>query len=486
MSIVAEKKTITKDELERSVCRDSFYAFLQRFWDIVVPEDPVWNWHIEFICNEMQKVAERVFQKEDKEYDLLINVPPGSTKSTICSVMFPAWVWTRMETAWCICGSYSYALSMELSRKSRDIIESEKYLRLFGNNVTLRVDQNTKGYFVNEKAGGRYATSTGGSVTGYHAHFLIIDDPLNPQEAVSETELLKANDWIGRTLSTRKKDKGVTATILIMQRLHEDDPAGKMVDQAKTNDVPIRHINLPAEIDETNANTVRPRRLKHRYVDGLMDPVRMSRKILDENRTKLMEYSYAGQFLQNPVPIAGGMFKVGRIHVGTPPYTLRQRIRFWDKAGTEGGGAYTVGLEMAEDMNGEIWILDVIREQLDTFKREDLIKNTATLDGTDVVVGLEQEPASGGKESAQRTVLNLKGHVVEIIKPNKKKEGRALAFSSQVNAGMVHMVKGPWNDAYIHELSLFPKGKYKDQVDASSGGFTVLTFFTSRVEVIRQ
>lgn len=476
---------VSATELERSVCIDSFHCFVQRFWHEIIPEEPVWNWHIEVICQEMQEVAERVFRGEPKEYDLLINVPPGSTKSTICSVMFPAWVWTRMPTAWTICGSYSYTLSMELSRKSRDVIQSDRYARLFGE-VKLRADQNTKGYFVNEDNGGRFSTSIGGTVTGYHGHFLIIDDPLNPTEAVSEVELKRANDWIASTLSTRKKNKTNTPTVLIMQRLHEDDPSGKMLESRNKPGMAIRHICLPAEIDDKNARDVKPRRLRKRYIDGLLDPVRMNREVLAEMLGKLLEYGYAGQFQQNPVPRSGGMFKVMKIIIGgAPPFSWRQKVRFWDKAGTEGGGAYTVGVLMAEDMNGRTWILDVIRVQLDTFEREVEVKRTAILDGHDVVVGVEQEPGSGGKESAQRTVANLKGYVVEVVLPKGDKVIRAMPFSSQVNASMVHMIKAPWNDDFLHELALFPLGKYKDQVDASSGAFTVMSFPGGRIGVIK-
>lgn len=485
MSTVVEQQTISIDELERQTCRDSFYAFVKRFWSTIIPDTPIWNWHVEFLCDEMQKVAELVFAGKPKKYDLLINVPPGSTKSTICSVMFPAWVWTRMPTAWTICGSYSYHLSMDLSRKCRDIVQSDKYIRLFGDELQLRSDQNTKAYFINNSKGGRYSTSTGGTVTGYHGHFLIVDDPLNPTEAVSDVELKKANEWIGRTLSTRKKDKAGTPTILIMQRLHEDDPSGKMIEQSDKPGMSVRHIRLPAAIDKRNEDEVKPRYLRRYYVDGLLDPVRMSKQVLDEFRTKLLEYGFAGQFQQNPVPLSGGMFKTTRIIIDVPGTVWANRVRFWDKAGTEGGGCYTVGVLMGTDELGRTWILDVVRVQFDTFEREVLVKQTAILDGHDIIVGLEQEPSSGGKESAQRTVMNLRGWSVVVENPRGDKVMRASPFSSQVNGGLVHMAKGSWNEEYLHELALFPLGKYKDQVDASSGAFTVLNFPRGTVGVIK-
>lgn len=480
---------ISKDLLRTSILQDSFFDFIQYYWNRIIPEEPVWNWHIEYLCEELQKMAIRVFNNEPKLYDLVINVPPGSTKSTICSIMLPPWLWINMPSARSICGSYSYPLALELSRKSRDIVLDESYYRMFG--IELRYDQHGKGYFVNENGGYRYSTSTGGSVTGFHGHLLIVDDPLNPQEAASETELKSANTWLRETLSTRKVDKKITPTILIMQRLHELDPSAMMLE--KKEGVKVKHINLPAEIDKKNYKTVRPRSLKRRYVKDpdqegsrLLDPKRMDRAVLQESLSKLLEYGYAGQFLQTPVPPEGGLFKVERFHIeNLPPVSvdLIQKVRFWDKAGTEGGGAFTVGVLMAEDKEGRFWVMDVIRKQLDSGEREKLIKMTAQMDGVDTIIGVEQEPGSGGKESAENTVRNLKGYITEVVRPTGSKETRALPFSSQVNVGNVYMVKAEWNQIYLNELILFPKSKFKDQVDASSGAFTALAFSGGRIGV---
>ena len=124
---------IDRDLLEASLCRDSFYDFVRLFWHIIIPEEPIYNWHIEYLCQELQEIAERVFRGETKKHDLVINISPGTTKSTICSVMFPAWVWTRMPSCRSICASYAYSLAMDLSRRSRDLVQSKKWIRLFGN-----------------------------------------------------------------------------------------------------------------------------------------------------------------------------------------------------------------------------------------------------------------------------------------------------------------------------------------------------------------
>lgn len=386
----------------------------------------------------------------------------------------------------CICASYAHDLALDLSRKSRDVIQSDKYQVLFPH-IRLKEDQNAKGYFINEHKGYRFAVGTGGAVTGFHGHFIIIDDPINPKEAASEATLKTANTWMSETISTRKIDKLVSVTILIMQRLHENDPAAAMLSRAAQGKSRVRHINLPAEIEtdlptdpqqleKTLWATVSPRKLVRNYKDGLLDPVRLPKIVLIEMEGELTDYGYAGQMLQRPVPMSGGLFKIDRIRIEEPPSKFKSKVRFWDKAATEGGtGAYTASVLMGIDLYGYFWILDVIRGRWDSGSRERIIKQTAEIDGKKVFIGVEQEGGSGGKESAENTVRMLAGWVASAVKPSGDKVVRALPFSSQVNQGQVKMKPGLWNEDYIHELQFFPLSKHKDQVDASSGAFTLLS-----------
>lgn len=472
-------------KLEASICRDSFKDFVQRFWSVAEPAALIWNWHMDVICDELQTAAERVFKGEDKKHDLIINVPPGTSKSLLASVFFPAWVWTKMPTCKTICSSYTHTLALDLSRKSRDVVLSEKWQTLFGN-VEMREDQNAKGHFMNSLGGYRYAVGTDGTVQGMHGHIIVIDDPLNPEQAVSDAERLSGNRWVSHTLEGRKVNKRVSIIILVMQRLHQGDPTAEMLDKASEDD-PVRHICLPAEIKGNGRKTVRPRILSSRYVDGLLDPIRMPRKVLRRMRKRMSDYAYAGQFLQTPIPPGGAMFKVDRITIETPPNPIDMvRVcRFWDKAGTKGGGAYTAGVLIGVDSKGRFWVLDVVRGQWDSAIRERVIKQTAETDRLTyekrLEIGIEQEPGSGGKESAQSTLRNLAGYRVRIDRPTGDKETRADPFSVQVNGENVYMTRAPWNRDYIEELRFFPNGTYKDQVDASSGAFTIVTRPRNRI-----
>jgi predicted phage terminase large subunit-like protein len=477
---LSQSLSVTEIDAIRAYTKQSFYGFVQEFWDVVIPEDPVWNWHIEYLCNELQFVAERVFDGLPKAYDLIINISPGSTKSTLCSIMFPAWCWTRMPSARLIGASYTHNLAMDLSRKNRDVVLSDKFRQCFPE-IQLRDDQSAKSYFINKQGGSRYSVGVGGSVTGLHGHFLIVDDPLDPNKAISEAELKTANRWMKETLPTRKVDKLITPTILIMQRLHQDDCAQNMIDRAEEGGAKIRHICLPGEITPD----VKPVELRARYIDGLMDVNRLNRAVLKEMFVALGEYGYAGQILQRPVPLGGGMFKTDKIRVvDAPPYDIKRKLRYWDKAASHNKGAYTVGALLCEDVKGGIGILDIQRGQWEMHTREAKILSTAQVDGRKVRIWIEQEPGSGGKDSAEWTVANLRGFRAQPDKVGSSegsKELRAEPFASQVNAGNVWMVRSDWNREYLNELSYFPFSKYKDQTDASSGAFNKLTKKRTRV-----
>jgi len=212
----------------------TLFEFVQCFWNEVSDDELKINWHIPYLCGQLEEIAERVGKKEKKLYDLITNIPPGTTKTIICSVMFPVWCWTKWYWMKFITGSYSSDLSLESAEKSRDIIRSDKFKLLFPD-IIIKEDKDTKSNYriafkirdYKGKAsrtvlgGGRYSTSVGGTIMGFHGHINIWDDPLNPKQAVSEALLKIANDWIDQSASTRKIDKEVSVTILVMQRLHQ-------------------------------------------------------------------------------------------------------------------------------------------------------------------------------------------------------------------------------------------------------------------------
>jgi predicted phage terminase large subunit-like protein len=464
-----------EDALTRQVCRSSYFEFLKEFWDTFVPEPPVWNWHIKVICDELQAVCERVFLNLPKEYDLIINISPGTTKSSAASIGLLPWMWTRMPSCRSINASHTQDLVLELSRKTRDIVYSEKYQRLFP--MKLIDDQNTKGHFVNEFGGSRYSATVGGkNPMGMHAHIHVVDDPINPQEAISDASIDTANAFMTDTLSTRKINKAACPLVLIMQRLAQQDPSGYLIHRALNGGTPIRHVCLPAELTPD----VKPSFLKKHYINDLMDPERLSRQVLDEYKAN-GDYFYSGQFLQNPIPIGGGMFKTEAIQYAyepPDPWMIKKIVRYWDNAGSPGKSAkvdrrraWTVGVKMALHKNGSFWILDVKRGRWPAHEREQIKLDTARKDGKHVMIVQEQEGGSGGQESAEDTVRRLAGYNVKLDRPKGEKELRCDPFASQVNIGNVTLVKAEWNKEFLEEMKHYPFSAYKDQMDATAGAF---------------
>lgn len=476
-------------------CKRSFAFFVQHFWQEIEPEPLIWNWHLQVFCDELEVVYRRVFERKPKLYDLVVNVPPGTSKSRIFTIMAPVWGWINDDTLKFINGSYAIDLSLEHADASRDIIKSRRF-QLYFPLVQIRQDKDVKGNYHTRRRGSRYATSVGGTVTGMHAHIITIDDPLNPKKAASEKELQAANHWMEQTLSTRKINKEVTPTILVMQRLSELDPAGMLLEKAKKEGgvkKAVRHICLPGEIIE-GLGALHPPELAVHYVDGVMDVRRMNRQVLRELEADLGQYGYAGQILQRPAPPGGGMFKVERLRVihGLEDKYIERVIRYWDNAGTSAkdsrSAAFTAGVKMAKlkpnnPYAADYCVMDVVRGQWESEEREQVKLITARQDGVRVHIYQEQEPGSSGKDVARATVKHLAGFVVHPEPASGDKVRRADPFSVQVNWGNVVMLHGDWNTDYTDELKVFPFGRRKDQVDSSSGAFNKLAHMMKRAGV---
>jgi predicted phage terminase large subunit-like protein len=204
-------------------------------------------------------------------------------------------------------------------------------------------------------------------------------------------------------------------------------------------------------------------------------------------QVELGQFGYSGQILQDPIPLGGGMFKSERINiVEYPPGvdSFQKIVRYYDKSATKNGGDYTVGVKMGLHKDGSYWILDIIRGQWASDERERQIVACANRDGKSVRIGIEREPGSSGIDSVRDSVKRLAGFRVYPNLASGKKELRADTFSVQVNAGNVYMVKGAYNTAYTEELAYFPNGKHDDQVDASSGAFSMLDKQRTRLGIL--
>lgn len=467
-------------QLLRSCCRSSFKFFLKEFVRVTIPGVFRWNWHIDILCDVLQEAAERIFLGLPSPYDIAINISPGTTKSTIMSTHFPMWCWTRMPEFRFIGVSYNEKLALDLSRRSRDIALDAKYQACFPE-IKLREDQSTKSYFCNTLGGNRYCAGAGGGVLGHHAHFIAFDDPIDPVMASSDLEVENINYWIKNTVWGRVVDKAVSVRGLVMQRLRQNDPTQLFTG----GDSPTRWIRIPA----TTEFPINPPELSKFYVNGLMDPKAMSWDWINKQRSKIGigNAAFSSQYGQDPVPLGGGMFKTDKLGTGKPPAEWKSVCRGWDKAVTPQkgsllkGAAFTVGVLLGVDLDNNVWILDVIRDRLDSYSRENLIEQTAIRDGKHCFVAIEQEPGSGGKDSALATARRLLGYRVKLLPASGSKEARADAFSHAVNAGIVFIPEKfktgtswiDWAGPFVEEMMHWPQSTFLDQIDAAASAFTV-------------
>jgi len=444
-----------EDQLLREICQEHFFSFLQEFWDVVIPEEPVYNWHIPYLCDQLQAIALRVKNREPKEGDTIINIPPGTSKSTICTVAFPAWCWTIDPTLRIMTASYSDRLATDHAVKSRDIIRSEKYRRLFPE-IEMKSDQDNKTHYKNTSGGERYATSVTGTTTGFHAHIIIVDDPLNPKEAASEADRLTANEFMDKTLSTRKVSKSVTPTILIMQRLHQKDCTGNWLDKP---DKAINHICLPGELSKD----VKPVELRERYIDGLLDPERLTHADLKGLKTDLGSYGYAGQIQQTPSPEDGGIWQRSWI-IPVPdsefPKELTQRGTDWDLAYTEKETNSASAYVTAGKVGKAMYIDDLGFTWAEFPKLMDYMKSKPA-------PHYIEAKASG--KSAKQTLTNQGIPAIEVQVKGGDKVARAQMATPYAESGLVYCRQSLLNkllDDNRQGILVFPNGEHDDLQDA--------------------
>jgi predicted phage terminase large subunit-like protein len=482
------KELPDEEQLNKVLCEKSLAFYTKQVWHIIENKKPyIWNWHLDAICEHLEAVT-----NGEINY-LLINIPPRHTKSLIAVVIWPTWIWgpQRQAQKRFVTSSYAASLSIRDCRKSRLIIQSDWFREKWGRSFKLSDDQNAKGRYDNDKSGYRLATSVGGIGTGEGGDYIICDDPHNVQEAESE---LKRNDvltWWDEAMSTRLDDEEKGAYIIIAQRTHHNDLCGHIIDKADAGDIPnLTKLILPARYEkerELKLQTRTPLDFKDpRTEEGeILDKNRFSEKKMKSREMRMTEYSRAGQLQQRPSPRGGGLFKVGNFKAVPvkPPWNLVQKaVRYWDKAATEGGGCLSAGVLMYEMKQPE-WtgpqfiVADVVYGQWSSSTRNLRMVQEAQNDGKEVYVYTEQEPGSGGKESAEITVRLLAGYKVFADKVTGSKEIRAENYAAQVEVNNVgYVINVNWNKDFLDQHEHFPTGSgFKDIVDASSGAFNLLT-----------
>ncbi len=417
---------------------------------------------------------------------LMIFAPPQSGKSELASVRLPAYWLGKRPNDPVILASYGADLAYSKSRQARTIVESDEYRRLFPT-VTTRRDSRAvnRWELAAPYRGSLLAAGVGGPITGHGALLGIIDDPFeNWKQAQSQTIRDQVWEWYRTTFRTRVWEDG--AIILIMTRWHADDLAGRLL-QTQTGDWTVLRLPALAEDRETrDANDAylglpvgQPDPLGRAPGEPLC-PLRFSKKALKQLRADVGALAWSAEYQGVPRPREGAWFRRAWFPIVEAAPLACQRVRYWDKAGTPGGGAFTAGVLLARAADGLVYVEDVVRGQWGAGERKAVMRQTAQLDAerhgkTGVHIWVEQEPGSGGKESAEDTIRDLAGFVVHADRPTGDKDTRLEPFAAQAQAGNVRLVRGAWNGDYIEEFAALPGGRYRDQADATAGAFNKLT-----------
>lgn len=441
---------------------------MQAAWEQIESNPYIDGQHIKAVSDHLQACY------EDKIVDLIINVPPGCSKSLVACVFFPAWVWTKSPEKRFFFSSYDAQLSSRDSAKCRVLLETEWYQTMFPGMVKFSKDQNQKTFYQNTAGGWRMASSVCGHGTGVHPHFVLTDDPNNAKQAESPVERQSVADWWKLTMSSRGVTLGVKK-IVIQQRLHQEDLTGVCLEMGG-----YEHLCLPMRYEGARPPT------SIGFVDWrtqegeLLAPNQFNEETVRKLEANLGEYGAAGQLQQRPVPRQGGMFHVDKIETVDAAPALMKECRYWDTASSAGKGDYTAGVRMGKDIKtGIYYIMDVVRDQWSSDVRKRTQRQIADLDyAYPICIAVPQiqseDPGSAGKDQSADFIRLMSGYTAECIRETGAKETRADPFSSQVNAGNVKMVRAAWNKVYLDELRLFPFGKNDDMVDASSGAFSWL------------
>ena len=320
---------LVKREIERRKASASLYEFVKQSWHVVEPGIPfIQSWHIEQICEHLEAITSGDIRK------LLINIPPRHSKSTIVSVMWPIWEWLTDPSQKFLCASYSGNLSIRDNLKARRLIQSPWYQDRWGHMFELAGDQNAKARFENSATGYRLATSVGGTATGEGGSRLILDDPHGAQDAQSDTMRESALEWFDMVWSTRLNNPKKDAMVTVMQRLHERDISGHILEDIGG----WEHICIPAEWDGKRRKTVLgpydPRTVK----GELICPERFGEAEITQLKQLLGAYGTAGQLQQDPTPSEGGILKTSFFAMwphGSALPTFEYILQSYDCAFTE-------------------------------------------------------------------------------------------------------------------------------------------------------
>lgn len=485
--IVLHQESVEKAE-------KSFYEFVRQSWHVIKGDDFYDGWHIGAMCEH----AEALFRREILR--LIINVPPRTTKSTVLSIMLPAWIWIHKPEEQFLYASHSRDLAHEHSILSRQLITSEWYQARWGYKFRLIDDQNTKGKFGNTRSGYRATTSVNSKISGTNASFLVGDDMNDRDIITSKASRDRANSWDSTGFLRRKNDPKTSVVLKVQQRLHQDDNTGYTL----ANDIDGEYVKLilPMEFEvsrkcstiilpSTNGNIWTDPREKE---GDLLWPERIGPKELAREKIELISaYNIAGQFQQRPAPAEGGIIKKDWFQWWKQDIypTFTEVIQSWDTAFTDNKkGSYsactTWGIFHDSHRVPNLMLIGMWRDHV---LYPDLRKIAQKLARDYRYKGRSDEFIENhsfkpdlvlveAKASGQSLIPDLRQAGISAVgfNPSKygDKDGRVQIASNHIECGRVWLPTlgptytqlKPFADTFLEECAVFPNGSSRDIVDS--------------------
>ena len=450
----------------------ALYDFVKGGWPVLEPVAEFQeNWHLELICEYLTLVKENNFrEKLGRQYEgIIFNVPPRTMKSLLITVFFPVWVWITHPERRFMFVSYSEKLSTQHSIYRRAVMESDWFRKHWPKAFTLSKDQNVKHHYENSHRGAMFSTGMQSTATGMGGDVLIFDDPLNPEQALSQLEREAVNLRFDSTFRSRINDPNTGVKIIVMQRLHELDLTGHILSKESER---WKHVSLPAiaeEADDVEApdGTVR----KHRAAGDVLWPERLSEEFLRAQKVGMGSWAFAGQYQQNPAPLEGGIIRRSWIQLYRElPPKFDFMVQSWDCTFT--------GSDRSDYVAGQVWGRvgsSYYMLPYRTYERLDFAPTKAAIKSCHGMFSRANAILIEDKANGPAIISELQKEIAGVVpvSPDGGKMSRAQAMAPLWEAGSVYLpdpqvLNAPWLQEYIHNVCTFPKAAHDDDMDATS------------------
>ena len=453
-------------EVIDALLRNDMASFLRAAFAQVSPGVTlIWAEYLDLICARLAAVVSGECR------NLIITMPPRHLKTICVSVALPAFFLGHHPAAQILAISYGQDLAKKFAEDTRTVMQNGFYTRAFG---TRLASARQPPRALRTTAGGmRRATSIDGTATGIGADLMIFDDPQKPHEALSDAVRRTTNQAYENTFLSRRNDPATCRTVIVMQRLHEDDFVGHVLGLGGDWEL----LNLPAvaEQDETYRYRTFMGNFEYRRGQGAaLHPARLPLAELELTRARSGEAVWASQYMQRPAPAGGGLVNTAwfkRYHEADLPAEFDRVVQSWDTANkiselSDYSVCTTWGIK-----DKRIYLLHVLRQRLSFPELKKAIRELEVRFKADQIV--IEDHASG--TPLVQDLRNDGFSRVEAYKPKDSKEMRMLRQAIRIENGSVYIPhEAHWLDEYLHELAMFPNGKYDDQVDSTSQALDVI------------